>query len=94
MPFQEPSSKPQPDSAARRKPSTAVSSLVQAEKMMQIAFMLPCCMLIGWGAGWWLDHHFGMHWATIVGLILGLIAGMVSVVRLVMAAGSAAERQK
>jgi len=55
--------------------------LVQAEKLMQIAFVLPCAMLIGWGVGWFIDHHFGTHWATVAGLIFGIVAGMVSVIR-------------
>jgi ATP synthase protein I len=61
-------------------------SLVQAEKLMQIAFVLPCAMVLGWGLGWCVDHFLHIHWATVVGLILGLIAGMVSVIRTAMAA--------
>jgi F0F1-type ATP synthase assembly protein I len=56
-------------------------SLVQAEKVMQIAFVLPCAMLLGWGLGWCVDHYFHCSWATVVGLVLGLVAGMVSVIR-------------
>ncbi len=56
-------------------------SLVQAEKVMQIAFVLPCAMLLGWGLGWCVDHFLHVGWATFVGLVLGLIAGMVSVIR-------------
>jgi ATP synthase protein I len=70
-----------------RKQSSGLASLVQAEKLMQIAFILPCTMLIGWGAGWWVDKHFHQDWATITGLVFGLVAGMVSVVRMALAAG-------
>jgi len=84
MPYNNPP--PNPDSG--RKQSAGLASLVQAEKLTQIAFILPCAMLVGWGGGWWVDHHFGSHWATIAGLVLGLTAGMVSVVRLALGAGN------
>ena len=75
---------PNPDGEQRRpqsgKDSGGLASLVQAEKLMQIAFLLPCATLIGYGLGWWIDHHFGTHWATIAGLVFGLVAGMVSVI--------------
>jgi ATP synthase protein I len=83
---------PNPDSEQRRpdsgKDSGGLASLVQAEKLMQIAFLLPCATLIGYGLGWWIDHHFGTHWATIAGLVLGLVAGMVGVIRMALAAGN------
>jgi ATP synthase protein I len=68
--------------------SSFTSSLAQAERLLQIAFILPCAMLIGWGAGWWLDHHFHMHWATLVGLIVGIAAGMYSAIRMALDAGN------
>jgi len=89
---------PNPNSEQRRKDSGlgsgrgsgkdggGLSSLVQAEKLMQIAFLLPCAALIGYGIGWWIDHHFGTHWGTIAGLVFGLIAGMVSVIRMALLA--------
>jgi len=63
-----------------------MQSLVQAERVMQIAFVLPCAMLFGWGLGWCVDHFLHLRWATVVGLVLGLIAGMVSVIRTAMSA--------
>jgi ATP synthase protein I len=87
---------PNPNSEQRRKEpgrdsgqdTGGLASLVQAEKLMQIAFVLPCAALIGWGLGWWIDHHFGTHWATIGGLVFGLISGMVSVIRMALSAGN------
>jgi F0F1-type ATP synthase assembly protein I len=79
---------PPPDPDAGRKKSAGIASLVQAEKLTQIAFILPCAMLVGWGAGWWVDRHFHVEWATITGLVIGLIAGMVSVVRMALGAGN------
>ena len=74
----------------QRKQSSGIASLVQAEKLAQIAFILPCAMLLGWGAGWWIDKHFHQEWATITGLVLGLVAGMVSVIRMALGAGKPA----
>lgn len=85
-----PDAKPEarPEVRTRGKHSGALSGLVQAESLMQIALVLPCAMLIGWGAGWWVDDHFHSQWATLAGLVLGLVAGMVSVVRMALSAGS------
>ena len=61
-------------------------SLVQAEQIMQIAFVLPCALVVGWGMGWCVDHFLHTHWATIVGMMLGIVAGMVSAIRMAMVA--------
>lgn len=63
-----------------------MKSLAQAEKLMQIAFVLPSGMLLGWGAGYVADKIMHTHWATVTGLILGIVLGMVSVIRTAMAA--------
>jgi ATP synthase protein I len=81
-------------SNGERKQSSGLASLVQAEKLMQIAFILPCAMLVGWGAGWWIDKHFHQEWATIAGLVFGLVAGMVSVIRMALGAGAPAKGGK
>jgi F0F1-type ATP synthase assembly protein I len=75
---------PSSDSENKRKSSSGLNSLVQAERLMQIAFVLPCAMVVGWGAGWAVDHYFHMHWAVAVGLVLGIVAGMVSAIRMAM----------
>jgi F0F1-type ATP synthase assembly protein I len=69
--------------------SGAVQNLAQAERLLQIAFVMPCAMVLCWGAGWWLDHHFHTKWAGIAGLVFGIIAGMVSAIRLALDAGKA-----
>jgi F0F1-type ATP synthase assembly protein I len=53
---------------------------------MQIALVLPCAVLIGWGGGAWLDMRLHQSWITLVGIALGSIAGMVSAIRLALAA--------
>jgi ATP synthase protein I len=82
MPF----NNPIPDSEKRGKQSSGLASLVQAERLMQIAFVLPCAMIVGWGAGWCIDHFFHISWAIFAGLIFGIIAGMVTAIRMAMAA--------
>ncbi len=92
MPFHNPISNKDSDSRGSRGQGGGLASLVQAEKLVQIAFVLPCAMLICWGAGWWIEHHLGLHGAAIGGLIFGLIAGMVSVIRMALGAGNAPAR--
>ena len=90
MPYQNP-----PTGQQERAPrgSEALRGLAQAESLMQIALILPCALVIGWGAGWWVDHRLHSHWATLTGLILGLVSGMVSVVRMALQAGSQTSRR-
>jgi F0F1-type ATP synthase assembly protein I len=75
----------------RGKDRGGLATLVQAERLMQIALVLPCALVIGWGAGWWIDSQLHTHWATIVGVILGMAAGMVSAVRMALDAGKSAK---
>src|ERR1700679_793739 len=88
MPFHRPipedRSQSSPQSGARR--SKGLDSLVKAEQLMQIAFVLPCAMVLGWGAGWCFDHFLHTHWGVAVGLVLGIVAGMVSAIRMAVAA--------
>ncbi len=83
MPFQ----RPIPDPKPRPRRSTALESLVQAEKLMQIAILLPSAAFIGWLAGAWLDSRLHQSWIGPVGIVFGGIAGLVHVIRMVMAAG-------
>ncbi len=60
-------------------------SLVEAEKLMQIAFLLPSAVLVGWGIGALAENHWHQKWMLAVGLMLGCVAGLVSVIRLAFA---------
>ncbi len=58
---------------------------VQAEKLMQIAMMLPSAGFIGWLAGYGLDRWLHQTWIGTAGAIFGIIAGLVAAVRMAIA---------
>jgi ATP synthase protein I len=77
--------RPIPDSQPRSKASGIVDAIVQAEKMIQVAFVMPCAVVIGWFAGWWLDKHLHQRWMTVAGVVFGGISGIFYAVRLALA---------
>jgi ATP synthase protein I len=78
MPFH----RPLPDSHSRSKYSSGVSAIVETEKLLQLALMLPCAAVIGWLAGAWADKHFHQTWIAIAGIVFGAISGLVYVIRM------------
>jgi ATP synthase protein I len=70
-----------------KKPSGSMQALIKAEKLTQIAFVLPVSALVGWGLGLLLDRFFHQHWMYLAGLILGVIAGFVQILRMVAEPG-------
>lgn len=80
MPF----NRPIPDPAPRKKGSAGLETLVEAEKLMQIAILLPSAAFIGWLLGAWADKAFHQSWIGLAGMIFGGISGIVYVVRLVI----------
>jgi len=75
--------RPIPDQKPR-KSSSGIETLVQAEKLMQIAILLPSAAFIGWLAGAWLDSRLHQHWIGIAGIVVGGVSGLVYVIRLAM----------
>ncbi len=62
---------------------------------MQIAFVLPSAVLIGWLGGALADHLLHQKWIVIAGVIFGCISGLVYVVRMAVAAEkSSAQRRR
>ena len=57
----------------------ALSELVKAESMIQLAIALPAGCVIGWLIGAWLDRHFNQGWMGIVGILLGAAAGFMQI---------------
>jgi ATP synthase protein I len=50
-------------------------------KYYTIAFLLPACILIGFGIGYGLDRLFGTAFLKIIFLLLGVAAGIIEVIR-------------
>ncbi len=69
-----------------QKQPSGLSLYVQAEKMLQIAFVLPCALVIGWLLGAWADRWLHQSWITIAGVILGCVSGLVFVIRMAFSA--------
>ena len=80
MPF----NNPIPDSKPRSNSSSGIGVLVQAEKLVQIAILLPSAAFIGWLAGAWADSRLHQSWIGIAGIVFGGISGLVYVIRLAM----------
>ncbi len=64
--------------------SGLIGSWIQAEKMIQIALVLPCAALIGWLLGAWLDHALHQKWIAIAGIIFGIVSGLVGAIQMAM----------
>lgn len=81
-----PYNNPIPDRKRRGKAAAGLDSLVQAEKLLQIAFVLPSAMVIGWLAGAWADMKLHQSWLTIAGVIFGCVAGLFYVIQMAIQA--------
>ena len=57
---------------------------VQAEKMMQIALLLPSAAFIGWVIGALLDRSLHQSWIAMIGIVVGIISGLVGAIRMAM----------
>jgi ATP synthase protein I len=87
MPFNNPIPDSNRDPAPRRKSSGGLDTLVQAEKLMQIAILLPSSAFIGWLLGALGDKVLHQSWIALAGMVFGGISGLVYVVRLVISSG-------
>jgi ATP synthase protein I len=90
MPYNRPIPDPSPDSKPGSKQggkdSGLFSAWIEAEKLMQIALVLPCAAFIGWLIGAWLDHHLHQSWIAVVGIVFGGVSGLVYSIRVALAA--------
>lgn len=66
----------------RRRLSRPLESLVQAETLLQVAFVLPAAVVIGWLAGAWADRHWHQSWMAIAGILFGGISGLYYLIRM------------
>ena len=77
-----PYQRPIPDKKTEPGMSGLIGAWVQAEKMIQIALVLPCAALIGWLLGAWLDHMLHQTWIAMAGIIFGIVSGLVGAIRM------------
>jgi len=80
--------KPIPEKKQQSGMSGMLSAWIQAEKMVQIALILPCAAFIGWAAGLGLDRLLHQTWIAIAGVVFGVIAGLIGVIRMAIGYGS------
>ena len=92
MAYNKPIPDPNSDGGKKRRDSGGLATLVQAEKMMQIALLLPSAAFVGWLIGAWLDRRLHTTWIGAAGIVFGGISGLVYVIRLVLAAGADGDR--
>lgn len=83
MPFKTPPPK-KPDAESD---DGGMATMLKAEKLTQIAFILPVAVFIGWILGAVLDKWLHQKWIYLVGIILGSVAGFIQIFRLVAASG-------
>ena len=86
MPYNRPIPDAKPDSKQSGKDAGLFSAWIQAEKLMQIALVLPCAAFIGWLIGAWLDHRLHESWIAVAGIVFGGASGMVYSIRVALAA--------
>ena len=77
--------RPIPESKPPKESSGGIQTLVRAEKLTQIAVLLPSAAFIGWLAGAWLDSKLHTGWIGLAGIFFGGILGLVYVIRLAIA---------
>jgi F0F1-type ATP synthase assembly protein I len=76
-----PEEQPNPDKKKPPQRSESMKLIIRAEKMTQIAFVMPAAVLIGWSIGALLDKWLHTGWIYIVGLVVGAAAGLFEAVR-------------
>jgi F0F1-type ATP synthase assembly protein I len=57
--------------------------LLLVGRYTSLAFLLPACVLVGYGIGYAIDRVFGTHFFYIIFLLLGIAAGFVQMIRMV-----------
>jgi ATP synthase protein I len=87
-----PYNRPIPDQEPKRRDSAGIQTLIQAEKLTQIAVLLPSAAFIGWLIGAWLDSKLHQSWIALAGIVFGGISGLVYVVRLVITTGDGKDK--
>lgn len=82
-----PYTRPISGSRHRSKAAGALNVWIQAEKLMQIALLLPSAAFVGWILGAWIGGLLHQPWMGVAGIVFGGISGLVYVVRLALDTG-------
>ena len=90
MPF----NSPIPDDKPPSNSSSGIRGYVEAEKLLHLAAVLPGAVLVGWGAGWWLDSHLHQHWISIAGIVFGCVAGLFYVIQTAVASEKKSRKEE
>ncbi len=57
------------------------SGWVQVARYSQIAFLIPCSLLVGYAIGYYLDKAFGTTFLRVIGLLVGMVSGFIEMIR-------------
>ena len=57
------------------------SPWVQAGRYSQLAFLIPCSLLVGYAIGYYLDKAFETTFIRVIGLLVGVISGFIEMIR-------------
>jgi uncharacterized membrane protein YfcA len=75
-----------PEQKPSEKSSSVLAGYVEAEKLLNIALVLPGAVAICGLAGWWLGNRLQQHWIFLVGIVFGCVAGLYYVIQQAFAA--------
>jgi len=64
--------------------ASGLRMFAEAENLMQIAFVMPSSVFIGWLLGAWAGSKLHQGWMMIAGILLGCASGLVYVIRLAL----------
>ncbi len=78
---------PPPKKSDAKPDDGGMGTLLRAEKLTQIAFILPVSVFVGWAFGALLDKWLHQHWIYLVGIIFGSVAGFIQIFRLISVSG-------
>ncbi len=74
---------PPGQNSSRPQRSGLVDGIVKAERLLQIAVILPLSVVVGWAIGAGLDRWLHQHWIYLAGIVFGAVAGFYEVFRVV-----------
>lgn len=57
-------------------------AIIQTDRMLQIALILPAAVFVGWLIGMGLDEWLHTQWIYIVGIFVGFGAGIMQILRM------------